>query len=44
MHWDGFSLTEVAQHLGKPDGAIRSRYHRARVSLKRELTCAHPVP
>ncbi|UAL31743.1 sigma-70 family RNA polymerase sigma factor [Nocardioides rotundus] len=37
VHWDGLSLAEVAQHLGKPAGTIRSRYHRAREDLKTRL-------
>lgn len=38
VHWDGFSLAEVAQHLGKPAGTIRSRYSRARAQLREKLT------
>lgn len=38
VHWDGFSLAEVAQHLGKPAGTIRSRYSRARAQLREKLS------
>lgn len=37
LHWDGFSLNEIAQHLSKPAGTIRSRYSRARAALRTEL-------
>jgi RNA polymerase sigma-70 factor, ECF subfamily len=40
VHWDGFSLVEVAGVLRRRKGTIRSRYHRARKSLKRELESA----
>lgn len=36
-HWDGFGLSEIAQHLGKPAGTIRSRYSRARAALRAAL-------
>ncbi|WP_372491794.1 RNA polymerase sigma factor [Microbacterium croceum] len=36
-HWDGFALTEIAQHLGRPAGTIRSRYSRARAVLRAVL-------
>ncbi|MBC7278385.1 MAG: sigma-70 family RNA polymerase sigma factor [Nocardioides sp.] len=35
VHWDGLSLVEVAELLGKSEGTVRSRYHRARSSLRR---------
>ena len=37
LHWDGFGLGEIAQHLGKPAGTIRSRYSRARAVLRAVL-------
>ena len=37
LHWDGFGLNEIAQHLGKPAGTIRSRYSRARAALRAAL-------
>lgn len=37
VHWDGFTLAEVADHLGRPAGTIRSRYSRARSVLRAEL-------
>lgn len=36
-HWDGFSLAEIARHLGRPAGTIRSRYSRARATLRLAL-------
>ncbi|NYI76258.1 RNA polymerase sigma factor [Nocardioides panzhihuensis] len=37
VHWDGLSLVETAELLGKRAGTVRSRYHRARSSLRRQL-------
>lgn len=37
VHWDGFNLAEVAKLLGRPAGTIRSRYSRARASLRSAL-------
>jgi RNA polymerase sigma factor (sigma-70 family) len=37
VHWDGFTLAEVANHLGRPAGTIRSRYSRARGVLRNKL-------
>jgi RNA polymerase sigma-70 factor (ECF subfamily) len=37
LHWDGFTLAEVANHLGRPAGTIRSRYSRARGALRDTL-------
>lgn len=37
LHWDGFTLAEIAQHLGRPPGTIRSRYSRARALLRSTL-------
>lgn len=37
LHWDGFGLAEIAQHLGRPAGTIRSRYSRARAALRTAL-------
>ncbi|MFB9749558.1 RNA polymerase sigma factor [Leifsonia shinshuensis] len=37
LHWDGFTLLEIAQHLGRPAGTIRSRYSRARTALRARL-------
>lgn len=34
VHWDGFSLAEVATMLGRKPATIRSRYSRAREKLK----------
>jgi RNA polymerase sigma-70 factor (ECF subfamily) len=34
VHWDGLSLVEVAELLGKREGTVRSRYHRARTALR----------
>lgn len=37
VHWDGFSLADVARHLRRPAGTIRSRYARARATLRAAL-------
>ena len=37
VHWDGFSLAEVAQHLDRPAATVRSRYSRARNALRNML-------
>ena len=37
VHWDGLSLEEVSQHLSRPVGTIRSRYHRTRRRLREAL-------
>jgi RNA polymerase sigma-70 factor (ECF subfamily) len=38
VHWDGFSLAEVSQHLNRPAGTVRSRYSRARTALREALS------
>lgn len=35
--WDGFSLAEVAQMLDMPAGTVRSRYSRARASVRAQV-------
>lgn len=42
VHWDGFSLIEIAALLGKRQGTVRSRYHRARAELKRRIAAGKP--
>lgn len=37
IHWDGFSLVEVSRVLVMKEGTVRSRYHRARASLRQQL-------
>lgn len=37
VHWDGFKLAEVAEHLGRPAATVRSRYSRARTALRKTL-------
>lgn len=37
VHWDGLSLVETAELLGKREGTVRSRYHRARSVLRQQL-------
>ncbi|KJQ55384.1 RNA polymerase sigma factor SigL [Microbacterium sp. SA39] len=36
-HWEGFNLVEIAHHLHRREGTIRSRYSRARQTLKEYL-------
>lgn len=40
LHWDGFTLAEIAQLLEIPAGTVRSRYARARTALKQQLEAA----
>jgi RNA polymerase sigma-70 factor (ECF subfamily) len=44
VHWDGFTLIEAAQLLGKRPGTVRSRYHRARQRLRTELSVTTNAP
>lgn len=44
VHWDGFSLVEIATLVGKRQGTVRSRYHRARAELKRRVTAGDTQP
>jgi RNA polymerase sigma-70 factor (ECF subfamily) len=37
VHWDGFSQAEVASIVGKPAATVRSRYTRARTTLRANL-------
>ncbi|WP_366145610.1 sigma-70 family RNA polymerase sigma factor [Cryobacterium sp.] len=37
VHWEGFSLVEVSRVLHMKEGTVRSRYHRARTSLRTQL-------
>lgn len=37
VHWDGFTLAEVAQLLQEPPTTTRSRYRRAKGSLRQAL-------
>jgi RNA polymerase sigma-70 factor, ECF subfamily len=37
IHWEGFSQEEAARIVGKPAGTIRSRYSRARATLRTQL-------
>lgn len=37
VHWDGLSLVDTAELLGKREGTVRSRYHRARSALRQQL-------
>lgn len=38
VHWDGFALAEVADILGVPLTTVRSRYRRARDTLRIALS------
>lgn len=37
IHWEGFSQEDAARIVGKPAGTIRSRYSRARATLRARL-------
>ncbi|MET2012961.1 sigma factor-like helix-turn-helix DNA-binding protein [Microbacterium chocolatum] len=37
VHWEGFSLAEASSILGKKEGTVRGRYHRARTALRSQL-------
>lgn len=37
VHWEGFSLVEVSRIVAMKEGTVRSRYHRARTSLRSQL-------
>lgn len=43
VHWDSFSLDEVAEHLRLRPSATRSRYHRARNRLRQILEALEPT-
>lgn len=40
VHWEGLSLAEAARVVRLKEGTVRSRYHRARATLRRSLTPA----
>lgn len=37
VHWEGFSLKDVGRIMRMKEGTVRSRYHRARASLRTYL-------
>ncbi|OAH50398.1 hypothetical protein AYL44_08040 [Microbacterium oleivorans] len=37
VHWEGFSLIEVSRILRMKQGTVRSRYHRAKTRLRKQL-------
>lgn len=37
IHWEGFSQEDAARIVGKPAGTVRSRYSRARATLRTQL-------
>lgn len=41
VHWDGFTLTETATILGTSASTVRSRYSKARATLRQELAPPH---
>lgn len=43
VHWDGFSLEEVAILIGRPASTVRGRHAKAREMLRERLTPAAPV-
>lgn len=44
VHWDGFSLTDAAAHLGIVDSTARSRYQRAKEALRWQLSITADRP
>ncbi|WP_166880700.1 RNA polymerase sigma factor [Salinibacterium sp. ZJ450] len=42
-HWDGLTLAEASRVLRMKEGTVRSRYHRARTSLRTQLEMYTPV-
>jgi RNA polymerase sigma-70 factor (ECF subfamily) len=38
VHWEGFTLAEASRVMGMKEGTVRSRYHRARATLRTRLT------
>lgn len=38
VHWEGFTLADTARIMGSNESTIRSRYHRARTTLRTHLT------
>lgn len=37
VHWEGFTLADASRIMGLKEGTTRSRYHRARASLRTHL-------
>ncbi|MET2012964.1 sigma factor-like helix-turn-helix DNA-binding protein [Microbacterium chocolatum] len=37
VYWERFSLAEASSILGKKEGTVRGRYHRARTALRSQL-------
>jgi len=44
VHWDGFSLAEVAELLGEPATTVRSRYAATKRGLRAALATTDPSP
>lgn len=42
VHWEGFTLVEVATTLRMKDATVRSRYHRAKATLRELLASDDP--
>lgn len=40
IHWEGFSQEDAARIVGEPAGTVRSRYSRARATLRAQLDWA----
>lgn len=38
VHWEGFTLADTSRIMGIKEGTTRSRYHRARATLRTHLT------
>lgn len=43
VHWEGFTLAEVAEIIGVPASTARSRYQRAKVDLRAALSIEAPL-
>lgn len=44
VHWEGLSLVEAARILKLKDSTVRSRYHRARAALRKQLESSISAP
>lgn len=40
LYWEGYTLNEIAGHIGEPLGTVKSRLHQALKTLRKHLTLA----